>query len=115
MHQPYAPDPREAKLPKWVQQDLFVLRSNLESARSKLHPETIEGCDTWIQEYGPRAENANRPIGKGTTIQFDTADGPLYVQISNQGESIEVYSPGGGGVVVRPWVTNVIHVGVDHR
>lgn len=57
-----------SKLPRWAQNEIQRLTANLEWAERRLNAGP-DNSDTFADPY---SENAVRPLGKGTVIQFGT-------------------------------------------
>lgn len=104
-----APDPREEKLPKWAQQELFILRSNLDSARKAAYPEDFE-ANTFVRDYS----RGDRPIGFNTPIKFYPDDSLGTIEVRVQDGRVNVRTDG-GRLIIRPDVSNVIWIEVDER
>lgn len=65
------PDPREARLPRWAQQQLTLLRRNLDAARTA-RGEGPEGSNVHL---AGRGQQPDEPLGYDVGVVFDLADG----------------------------------------
>jgi hypothetical protein len=112
-------DAREDKLPKWAQAELRLLRSDLDRANEALrfsHEGSDLGSSRVRLETSLYTGERIPPLGLGnqevTVVLGDLNDrrGPkLHFKPSVDGKQVEVRSSN-GGLLVKPWVSNVVHL-----
>jgi hypothetical protein len=102
-------DPREARLPKWAQEELRSLRSQL--GTSKRLNEELRGdvgeTDVHVQNYSSH----DQPLPKGARVQFRLGQRfDQYVSVHSEGGHLWLH--GGRFLTIHPHVSNAFHVSV---
>lgn len=96
---------REARLPRWAQDEFRRLRMRLSEAEARLDEEVASAADsdTWIDRYATHP----RPLGKGERVLFtwDGIDGFRWIEAHATRDGLKVM--GAGPLVIEPQVTNV--------
>jgi hypothetical protein len=120
MQDPFEPDPREEKLPRWAQDTITALRRRTRDAlvaaelvRTGIDPETSRVV---IEHYDPT--DPLPPFGLGASeVTFRTGEldggrhGGIRVSAERDGSGISIM--GDSSLVIRPWVTNVVKISMD--
>ncbi|MFJ9318831.1 DUF7239 family protein [Streptomyces globisporus] len=103
-------DPREDRLPKWVQEELRRLRGQLAVERQRneeLRGEVGE-TDVKVQHYG----DDDMPLRQGSRVKFqlDVTRWDRYIAVGIENGSLWLH--GGGGLTIHPHVSNAFRVTV---
>lgn len=102
-------DPREARLPKWAQEELRALRRKLEVAEQEA--EQLRGnvgeTNVHVQNY----TSHDQPLPKGARVRFRVGERfDQYVTVSIEGERVWLH--GGRFLTIHPHVSNAFAVSV---
>jgi hypothetical protein len=112
-------DPREQRLPRWAQQELAHLRSQLKTAQTNLREAygARPGATAVVNPY-----DEARPVAWGPydTIRFTTDGSPYdperdqpYIDVRFTDSALRVQAS--SMLIVRPWASNVAHISVEER
>ena len=84
-------DPREAKLPKWAQEELRILRMRLDEARKREEnaQEGYPGTGIFLVKHPNRV-----PLPKHAHIQFSLKKGAIAVSIDPHGRGLYLVTHG---------------------
>lgn len=116
MNKNIEPDEREEKLPRWAQDKLAALRSEWDDLQKRLAqavdaPPSRVRVEPWSDQNGRPA----RYLGDRDTVRFVLNDNPdtlrSWVDVRLDGSDLRLM--GGGSLVLRPHVTNVVYVDVE--
>ncbi|AUG87312.1 hypothetical protein HOS59_gp48 [Streptomyces phage Rowa] len=105
-------DPREERLPKWAQEQLRGLRTQLERER-KLNADLrgeVGETNVYVQNY----TSEDQPLPKDARIKYQT--GPRfdeYVAVHTEGNRLWLH--GGRFLIIHPHVSNAFYVTVGDR
>lgn len=100
---------REAKLPKWAQQELGRLRRDLEAAQKRLTAGP-EDSDTFVQSYS----YGDIPLGDSPSILFKVGESwQDKFTVRREGKYLNVM--GGGMIAVMPRGGNVVRIFIEER
>jgi hypothetical protein len=102
-------DPREARLPKWAQEELAGLRRQVTRER-KLNAELrgeVGETNTHVQNYG----SDDQPVTNNARVQFRLGERyDQYVTVHVEGDSLWLH--GGRFLTIHPHVSNAFRVSV---
>lgn len=108
----------ESKLPKWAREEMASLRRQVAEAKADRDmivnggdPAKCEGF--WLEGYIDKAGDYPLPVS-GRRLEYRDDLGEIrFRRITDRtGTWLELNGNGGEGLLVRPWVTNVVHVRV---
>lgn len=107
------PDPREAKLPKWVQEELRVLRRKLsdeQAAREELRG-NIPDANVFVRDY----LRNDRPLPVDARVAFHLTpdDGRVRNSVSVHIENGKLRIQGDCMILVRPTSGNSLTIEMD--
>lgn len=106
------PDDREARLPKWVRDDLRILRMRLREA----HEQLTAGPEDSRASADPYSDHP-RPLGTRPHVAFEVEDDAsrhyISVQLRRGEQKLHVY--GTRSVVIRPESGNTFTVELEQR
>jgi hypothetical protein len=106
-------DPREARLPKWAQEELRALRYRLTVELQAI--EELKGnnpdSDTFLIDYGRK----DSPLPRGSRIGYhlEPDDGQVRQQIQVYVESGKLRVQGDYSIVVRPVASNCLTIEME--
>jgi hypothetical protein len=108
-------DPRESKLPKWVQDTLAGLRRELATERKRVAMLKYEvgETDTRIRDY---SNLKDLPLPKGSVVAFDMPEGDyptrqqVQVYITERGT---LHVQGDYGLVIHPRASNSFDIAIE--
>lgn len=110
-------DPREARLPRWVQNTISQLRMRLEEAQKRIG-ELTEGpadADTWADPYAEYPQ----PLARGQTIEFKLGEGlDEFIRvriIRDRAGRATLDLNAGSAVSVLPRASNALEIEVRGR
>jgi Asp-tRNA(Asn)/Glu-tRNA(Gln) amidotransferase A subunit family amidase len=108
-------DPREAKLPRWAQDDLRVLRmrvSELTAAANATLGTHNPHTNVWLPLAGSRQrEHAPSTYSSARFILGTGRSDWVEVTIKDNYEGVQIY--GAGRLLLMPWSSNVASVKVE--
>jgi hypothetical protein len=99
------PGDRFARLPKWAQQKLELLESNLATVTAERDAALDALGLTKADPYGP----LRVPLGRSARFGLTTS---TYVDVDPRGAGLTIRS-NGGALVIRPQVSNSVTVDVE--
>lgn len=110
------PAPREARLPKWAQDELNHLRNRVETL-TKMANAGPEDSNTFASHLGSQVQ---RPLGADPMIDFYLDEvkcfrpGHLSARVTERygSKHLEIMSNGGGALIIEPFSSNVVAIQV---
>lgn len=108
-------DPRESKLPKWVQETLHGLRRELATERKRVAmlKHDVGETDTFIRDY---ANLKDLPLPRGSVVAFDMPEGEyrtrhqVQVYLTDRGT---LHVQGDYALTVHPRASNAFDIAVE--
>lgn len=117
-----ARDEREARLPKWAQDELAVLRSQLNSAREQVA--AMQGDEPTGVVYDTRGALGVLKLPKGGVLTLTDDNGYRYdVDLRHERERnadgkrhgvLHIFGST-GGIIVKPWAANYVQIRPEDR
>lgn len=110
----YAPDPREPKLPKWVQEEIRVLRMRLREADRHIEELRANNPDSNVQVMDYQRGNWNLP--NGAVVEFTVRETPhgrqnvIRVNVASDGR---LYLNGDYSLNIHPQASNCFYVALE--
>lgn len=106
-------DQREARLPKWAQEELTSLRRQLKTARTRIDELrwAVGETNTSVLNYG----NDDQPLANNAHVQFDFPGKRWdnHIQVYIEGGRLRIQ--GGRTLVIYPSVSNAFWVELEDR
>jgi len=93
-------------LPKWARALVSRLEKDLASAHEKLNAGPADS-----NVFADPHHAAPRPLGRNTLVRYQ-GDSDVTFDVKFDGKGLVVTAFGGGDMVIRPVVSNVVHVSV---
>ncbi|MEU9560328.1 DUF7239 family protein [Streptomyces fumanus] len=101
-------DPREARLPKWAQEELSRLRRSLvqaEARNAELRGK-VGKTNTHVQNFG----QDDQPLPNGSTVRFQLRSDHWDQYVSARVERGRLSLLGGRSLLVLPHVSNALYL-----
>lgn len=105
-----------AKLPKWARRELERLTADLAAMGERERARDAGETGVEVEGYaGVEGWHLDDRARVRWTLPYDARDGrPATVEVTRDRESVRI-STSGGGLIVRPVVSNVVSIDVTRR
>lgn len=111
-----AVDPREARLPRWAQNELASLRRQLNAAERHIRNLTgdIEATDTVVENFEPNSDR-DYPLPPGSQVTYKLHDRPhganVRVRVNRDPwGGVTLYISGDRPLLIKPSASNCFHI-----